>query len=71
MARPIPRITAVMTPGRDAGRSTFQMVCQRVAPSAREASSSRTGRERIASSDMDKMVGIIMTARMIAAGRMP
>ena len=38
IARPTPSITAVSTPARAAGSVTRQMVCQRVAPSARAAS---------------------------------
>ena len=37
IARPTPSITAVSTPERAAGRVTPQMVCHRVAPTARAA----------------------------------
>ncbi len=38
MARPMPSMTAVTMPERAAGTTTRQMVCQRVAPMASEAS---------------------------------
>src|SRR2546428_56894 len=57
MARPMPRITPVRIPGLAAGNSTLQIVCHLVAPRANDASSNRTGKARIESSDMDRIIG--------------
>jgi len=61
-ARPMPSMTAVSTPERAAGKVTRQMVCQRVAPSARAASRYARGTASRASSATETMVGMEIAA---------
>jgi len=57
-ARPMPIITAEKMPGLAVGSTTPISVCQGVAPSASEPSDRCLGTEKIASSAIEKMVGI-------------
>ncbi len=62
MALDIPKMTAVHIPEIAAGVMTLQMVSQRVAPRAREASFSSCGTLKIASSEILQMVGMDIKA---------
>ena len=70
-ARASPRMTAVKIPGSAVGISTCQIVCQRVAPRATDASSREAGTERSASSEMLITVGRIMIPRINPAANRP
>jgi hypothetical protein len=67
MALDIPRMIAVLIPEREEGRRTRQIVCQGVAPSAREASRISRETEWMASSERLVIVGIDIMARIIEA----
>jgi len=69
-ARPRPSIEAEMTPERPNGRTAMRTISQRVAPSARAASSWRGGVWRKTSRDTEVMIGNTMTARIRAAEAM-
>ena len=63
MARDMPSITAVPMPESAAGMTTRTVVCQRVAPRAREASRRSRGTLYRASSETEQMVGTLIRAR--------
>ena len=65
IARPIPRIIAAAIPERAAGTMTRLIVCQRVAPVARDPSRYSQGTELMASSDTLMIVGSAMIPRRI------
>ncbi len=65
IARPIPRMIAAAIPERAAGTMTRLIVCQRVAPVARDPSRYSMGTELIASSETLIIVGSVMIPRRI------
>ena len=65
IARPIPRMIAAAMPESAPGTMTRLIVCQRVAPTAREPSRYSQGTELMASSDTLMIVGSAMTPRRI------
>ena len=65
IARPIPRMIAAAIPERAAGTITRLIVCQRVAPVARDPSRYSRGTELMASSETLIIVGSAMIPRMI------
>ena len=69
MARPIPKMKEQMMPEEAVGKSTCLMVCQWVAPKAREASLKVLGTADNASADTLTMVGRAISPRRIEAFR--
>ncbi len=63
-------MTALMIPGRANGRTAILIISQRVAPSARAASSCSLGVCRKISRVREVMMGRIMTASTMPAVRM-
>jgi hypothetical protein len=68
-ARPSPSIAAETMPGRPKGSTARRIISQRVAPSARAASSCSAGACRNTSRQIAVMIGRIMTASTSAAVR--
>ncbi len=68
-ALPIPRMIAAVIPGSAAGSRTRAIVCQWVAPSAREPSFRNLGMELNASSETLMIVGRAMMPRRIDPAR--